>query len=57
MNDNTRNTYASYALEILKRGVLEVLYQQQKDAEELGGNPLYGQRTFANDLTYRGVVR
>ena len=33
--ESTRNTYASYALEILKRAVLEVLYQQQKDAEEL----------------------
>ena len=33
--ENTRNTYASYGLEILKRAVLEVLYQQQKDTEEL----------------------
>ena len=36
MTENTRNTFASYALEILKQAVLEVLYQQQKDAEELG---------------------
>ena len=35
--ENTRNTYAAYGLEILKRAVLEVLYQQQKDAEELHG--------------------
>ena len=35
MTENTRNTFASYGLEILKRTVLEVLYQQQKDAEEL----------------------
>ena len=33
--ENTHNIYTSYALEILKRAVLEVLYQQQKDAEEL----------------------
>lgn len=33
--ESTRNTYAFYGLEILKRAVLEVLYQQQKDAEEL----------------------
>ena len=32
--ENTRNIYASYALEILKRAVLEVLHQQQKDAEK-----------------------
>ena len=37
MTENTRNTYAAYGLEILKRAVLEVLYQQQKDAEELPG--------------------
>lgn len=35
--ESTRNTYASHGLEILKRAVLEVLYQQQKDAEELRG--------------------
>ena len=33
--ENTRNIYASYGLGVLKRAVLEVLYQQQKDAEEL----------------------
>ena len=31
MNDNTRNTFASYGLEILKRSVLLVLYQQPLD--------------------------
>ncbi len=36
MNGNTRNEFASYGLEILKRAVLEVLYQQQKNAEKLG---------------------
>ena len=34
---SARNTYASHGLEILKRAVLEVSYQQHKDAEELGG--------------------
>ena len=33
--ENARNTYASYGLEILKRAVLEVLYEEHKDAEEL----------------------
>ena len=33
--ENTHNIYTSYGLEILKRAVLEVLYQQWKDAEEL----------------------
>lgn len=28
MNDNTRNEFASYGLEILKRSVLLVLYEQ-----------------------------
>ena len=28
MNDNTRNAFASYGLEILKRAVLLVLYEQ-----------------------------
>ena len=31
MNDNARNTFASYGLEILKRSVLLVLYQQPLD--------------------------
>lgn len=31
MNDNTRNTYASFGLEILKLSVLEVLYEQHLD--------------------------
>ena len=35
MTENTRDTYAFHGLEILKRAVLEVLYQQQKDAEKL----------------------
>ena len=35
--ESTRNTHASYALEILKRAVLEVLYEEHKDAEELEG--------------------
>ena len=35
--ENTRNTYATYALEILKRAVLEVLYQEQKNAEKKWG--------------------
>lgn len=35
--ENTRNIYASYGLGILKRAVLEVLYQQRRDAEELPG--------------------
>ena len=29
MNDNTRNEFASFGLEILKRSVLLVLYEQQ----------------------------
>ena len=35
MNDNTRNEFASYGLEILKRSVLLVLYEEHKK---------YGQR-------------
>ena len=35
--ENTRDTNASYGLEILKRAVLEVLYQQRKDAEKKWG--------------------
>ena len=31
MTENTRNTYASYGLEILKRAVLEVLYEEGTD--------------------------
>lgn len=31
MNENTRNAFASYGLEILKRSVLLVLYQQPLD--------------------------
>ena len=31
MNDKTRNEFASYGLEILKRSVLLVLYQQHLD--------------------------
>ena len=36
MTESTRNIYASYGLGILKRAMLEVLYQQQKNTEELG---------------------
>lgn len=33
MNENTRNTFASYGLEILKRAVLVVLYEEQTSGE------------------------
>ena len=33
MNENTRNAFASYGLEILKRSVLLVLYQEHKSGE------------------------
>ena len=33
MNDNARNTFASYGLEILKRSVLLVLYEEHKYGE------------------------
>ena len=33
MNENTRNTFASYGLEILKRAVLLVLYEEQTSGE------------------------
>ena len=31
MNENTRNAFASYGLEILKRSVLLVLYEETRD--------------------------
>ena len=31
MNENTRNTFASYGLEILKRSALLVLYEETRD--------------------------
>ena len=44
MNDNTRNEFASYGLEILKQSVLLVLYEEHKYGErrrllrkEIGG--------------------
>lgn len=33
MNDNTRNTFASIGLEILKRSVLLVLYEEHKSGD------------------------
>ena len=33
MNENTRNAFASYGLEILKRSVLLVLYEEHKYGE------------------------
>ena len=33
MNDNARNTFAAYGLEILKRAVLLVLYEEHKYGE------------------------
>ena len=35
MNENTRNAFASYGLEILKRSVLLVLYEQTEIADEV----------------------
>ena len=40
MNDNVRNTFASYGLEILKHSVLLVLYQQPLDGGGKHRRPL-----------------
>ena len=39
MNENTRNAFASYGLEILKRSVLLVLYEQTEIADKVSPYP------------------
>ena len=41
MNENTRNAFASYGLEILKRSTLLVLYENREN-----GNPYRGYLTM-----------
>ena len=57
MTENTRNTYASHTLEILKRAVLEVLYEGTDVAPIRGASYIvvasWKQVKFANNWGYR----
>ena len=51
--ENTRNTYASYGLEILKRAVLEVLYEGTDVAPIRGSSNDHGRLLEAGEIRER----
>ena len=67
MNNNTRNDFAAYGLEILKRSVLLVLYDQQTSGEnrrftrfeicEMCGIKAPGDRAIDNMQLIEGILQ
>lgn len=56
MTDNTRNEFASYGLEILKRAALHVLYQARAEGKAVVRQDVVRQRLDTGRIK-RGIMR